>query len=375
MDIDMGPRPNQKIKHIAVIALTKKGTDIAGKLNRGKGWDIYVSPKHLLPEKKTSAMAIEGEFIKFIHGIFHRYCGLVFVCAAGIAVRAIAGVLRDKRSDPAVVVVDDGGNYAISLLSGHIGGANRLAREVAKILGSTPVLTTASDISGFAGIDVIAKDLGLYIDNFGDLKHVSAALVNGDNVALIPGDDGDPKELKHLLNHSNILVAHKLPSGVKAAVYFTDHEVVGPSIPHVILRPRNIVLGIGAKCGASFSNLLGALDKLLLETKLSKNSIRGIATIDIKREETCILELGKLLKVPIHYFTARELAAVEGKFPSSAFVKKTVGVGSVARPSGFLASSFGEEQSYYKGDGITLAIYKGGSYELDKSGGHWPRKQ
>lgn len=361
MDTDKEPRINGVVaQSIAVIALTKKGVSLARKMRQEKAWDVYIPAKFRISVEHAEMNAIEGNFIEFIHKIFSKYQGLVFISATGIAVRAIAGVVTDKRRDPAVVVVDDGGRFSISLLSGHLGGANRLAQEVAKIFGATPVVTTASDISGFDGIDVVAKDLGLYIDNFEDLKHVSASIVNGEKTALITMGDFYPGKLIQRLEQPNIVICDEIPADAKAVVYATDYSIKAPAIPHVILRPRNIVLGVGARRGATFAALKATLVQGLSEINLSEKSVGGIATIDIKRDEGCILELGRFLEAPIQYYTARELATVEEMFPVSSFVKQTVGVGSVAGPSGFIASGYGKALGYHKGNGITLSIYKRG---------------
>jgi cobalt-precorrin 5A hydrolase len=334
---------------VAIIALTKNASKLANEIGTKLKGDVYVKEKYTTPE----GYAIEGDFIDFVHKIFGKYQGLVFVMATGIVVRAIAGVVKDKFTDPAVVVVDEKGKFAISLLSGHVGGANRLALEVASIIGAQPVITTATDVEGVISLDVIAKDYGYQIENKEDLKKVSAAFVNGENVRFILDEDAEkiPLLKDYLKNRDD--------RQADAFVYITDKEIKKPlEKPYVILRPKNIVIGLGCKKGIAFEDLFLFVSETFKKLNLSLKSIKSIATIDIKKEEKGIQQLAKFLKVPLVFYAKEDLKKVEDKFPISDFVFHTVGVGSVARPSAYLASSGGKEIAYLKKNGMTLAIYK-----------------
>ena len=342
----------------AIIALTKNGVCIAKKLGQSLESHIYIS-KRLVKDKNIEGQrvyTIDSPFINFVHQIFPKYKNLIFITATGIAVRAIAQVIKDKRRDPAVVVVDEQAKFAISLLSGHVGGANELTLRVADILDSTPVITTASDGKGYIGIDVLAKKLGLFIENFSEVKKVSSLLVDEEKVAVI-FEPGLSRERFSNIGASAVF-CKDVPKDAKAAIFVTDERVLAPQIPHIILRPKNIVLGIGARRGASYKELYSFLKRALLELNLSKHSIGAIFSIDIKKDEECINKLAELLGVPLSFYTKDELLEVEDRFPISPFVKNTVGVGAVARPSAYLGSSEGKEMGYYISNGITLAIYK-----------------
>lgn len=343
--------------HIAIIALTKDGVSIAKNLKESLSGDVYIS-KRLMKEGflEEKIYPIRGPFINFVHSIFPKYRNFIFITATGIAVRAIAKVIKDKRTDPAVVVVDERGKFVISLLSGHLGGANELTVQVSEILKSIPVITTASDGKGFIGIDVLAKQLGLHIENFHDLKKVSSFLVDKEKVAVIL-EPGLSREFFNRIGSSAVF-CKKAPKDAKAVIFVTDEEVINPSIPYVILRPKSIVLGIGARRGASYDELISLIRGAFSELNMSKDSISGISSIDIKRNEVCINKLAEYLEVPLSFYTKDELLKVEDQFPISSFVKRTVGVGAVARPSAYLASSGGIELGYYTSQGITLAIYK-----------------
>lgn len=366
---------------VAIIAITRNGIKVANKIQAGIGGDVYIPQRFYKrgkfgPENANSqrdqenanqqqglnaytgkVYTIKAPFIEFVHRIFPKYNALIFVTATGIAVRSIAGVVWDKRSDPAVVVVDEQARYAISLLSGHLGGANELASEVAKILDCMPIITTASDAQGFEGIDVLAKKLGLYIDNFIDLKRVSACLVNGEKVAISMGMDFPREKLAHLPGITEV-VSNVIPEDAKGCVFVTDEKVSPPPVPYVILRPQNTVLGIGARKGASYDELLALVNRSFVDLNLSEKSVSCISSIDIKKDEECICRLAQYLNVPIKLYTKEQLSKFEHRFPISPFVKKTVGVGSVAKPSACIASCDGKELGYYTAKGITLAVFK-----------------
>ncbi|ADL07097.1 cobalt-precorrin 5A hydrolase [Thermosediminibacter oceani] len=341
----------------AVIAVTERGAGIALRLRESLGSDIYL-PEKLIKAGSPGTYPIEGDFIEFVHGIFPKYRGLIFVTATGIAVRSIAGALKGKRLDPAVVVLDERARFAISLVSGHLGGANDLAKAVAKATGAVPVITTASDLAGIETPDVTAAKLGLYIENFEGLKRVSSCLLRGDKVAYVleSGYPVDAIERRHF--EQNAVICDRVPRDAAAAVFITDKRVNPPGIPHVILRPRSLVLGIGARKGAKYPELLRLLSEALDQLNLSVTGIGRIATVDLKREEESINELSRSLKVPVEFYTVKRLQEVENRFPLSEFVKQRIGVGSVARPSAFLASNGGEELGYFRGGGFTLAIFR-----------------
>lgn len=372
---------------LAVIAVTRNGSRLGAIIVKELGGDLYVLEKYAPPDAR-SFHPIKGDFIEFVHGIFDKYDGLVFLTAAGIAVRAIAEVLKGKTVDPAVVAVDEQGKFAVSLLSGHLGGANELAVRVAGVLGAVPVVTTASDTAGFEGIDVMARKMGFYVESLADLKKVSACLVNGEKVVFMVEPDFPENvlnEMKKRLRGTTAAFYSKafsespadafgpIPQDAAAAVFITDANIKPRDIPYVILRPRNIVLGIGTKRGTAFEALLALVKKALKELDLSEKGIGCIATIDIKQNEECINMLARYLDVPVKYYNTGQLAKVESKFSVSPFVKKTTGVGAVAKPSAYLASLHGAELGYYKDRGITLAVY-GGFYELDQSCGNRSRK-
>ena len=234
---------------------------------------------------------------------------LVCFLATGAVVRLIAPLLGDKTADPGVVCVDEGGRFAVSLVGGHGGGANELAREVGELLGAEPVVTTATDAVGVPGLDT----LGLPVE--GDVAGVSRALLDGEPVAL------------------RAEVAWPLPplrAGAEGAytIRVTD-RLVEPGEREVVLRPPSLVVGVGASRGAPADEVLGLVESALRDAGLSPASLAELATVDAKADEPGIRETAERLGVPLVTHSADELAVVEVPNPSDAPLA-AVGTPSVA---------------------------------------------
>lgn len=234
---------------------------------------------------------------------------LVCFLATGAVVRLIAPLLGDKTSDPGVVCVDEGGRFAVSLVGGHGGGANELAREVGELLGAEPVVTTATDAVGVPGLDT----LGFPVE--GEVAAVTRALLDGEPVAL-RADLAWPLP--------------PLPVATEGAygIRVTD-RAVAPGEREVLLRPPSLVVGVGASKGAPVAEILGLVEDVLRDAGLSAKSVAELATVDAKAEEPGIVEAAGRLGVPVVTYTAEELAAVDVPNPSDAPLT-AVGTPSVA---------------------------------------------
>lgn len=246
---------------------------------------------------------------------FHAADALIFIGATGIAVRSIAGELTDKLHDPAVVVVDDQGQFAIALLSGHVGGANALARRVAALLGAVPVVTTATDGAGLFAIDSWAAENGLVIANPGGIKSISAKLLSGETVTF----------------HSAFPVGTP-PPGLRPAAAGSDLriDVRRPSDPDALwLIPPAVVLGLGCRRGTAAAAIGRAVGELCRRENIAPEAIAKVCSIDLKEDEPGILEFCRRRNLPFQTFSGAELARAEGEFSSSAFVGAAAGVESV----------------------------------------------
>ena len=271
---------------------------------------------------------------------------LVFCCASGIAVRAVAPHVKDKQTDPAVLALDEGGTFVIPLLSGHLGGANALAEALAAQLGAIPVLTTATDVNGLFAVDVFAKANDLYIEDMALAKAVSAALLAGEKVGF----------------RSDLPVEGALPAGLTAGeadlgilVSAADEK---PFPRTLRLIPRRYVAGLGCRRGKSEEELEAFLMENLARCGVGVHELRDLASIDLKKDEPGLMSLAGKLAVPFLTYSAEELRAAPGDFTASAFVKETTGVDSVCERAAVLASGGTLVVKKVAENGMTFALAK-----------------
>ena len=251
--------------------------------------------------------------------------GFVCIMATGIVVRAIAPLLQDKKSDPCVVVVDEKGHHAVSLLSGHLGGGNDLARQVAAMLGGEAVITTASDILGLAALDLWARDQELVCESKEGLTQASAKLVNCGILKIF----------------SEVAIA-SLPNGLMQVVGPEQADiVVSPGLGDygaaVVFRPKNLVVGVGCNRGVPVAELRQACEELFIDQGLSQLSIRNLASIDLKQDEVGMLAFAEEQGWRIDFFSKDELNRVENVTVSEAALQNVGAIG-VAEPAALLSA-------------------------------------
>lgn len=252
---------------------------------------------------------------------------LIFIGAVQIAVRLIASFIGSKTTDPAVLVLDEKGQYCIPILSGHIGGANEMAERIAEMAGALPVITTATDIRGKWAIDVFARKNHLYIEDMQKAKQISAKILEGKTVvaAIESGRDSIegtvPEEVKIVPE------TYENPD-----IYIGIYERKLSS--HVLrLIPQWITVGIGCRRGTSAEQIEQLVDKILKESHINKKSIGRIASIDLKKDEEGLLTFCNKYSIEPEFYPAEELKKVEGEFSVSTFVKKVTGVDNVCERS------------------------------------------
>lgn len=307
--------------------------------------------------------------------------GIIFVGAAGIAVRSIAPFLKSKTTDPAVLVIDEAGQYVISLLSGHIGGANRLALMVAEMIKAVPVITTATDVNGRFAVDVFAKDNHLKIGSMKAAKEISAAILRGEPVGLycegriegtVPpelcvicaekGNGGCRPELSgisHLICicagiPDFLLQEHLAESGM--GMLQDGHMREDPVILHLL--PRSFALGVGCRRGKSEEEIEAEVLRALSQAGISMDQIFAAATIDLKKDEPGLLAFCGKYGVELTTYTAEELLKTEGDFSASEFVRKTTGVDNVCERAALRMAGAGGRliQKKYAENGVTAAV-------------------
>ncbi|WP_095066713.1 cobalt-precorrin 5A hydrolase [Veillonella rodentium] len=297
-----------------------------------------------------------GEAIYFdslknhIEQIFRDYDQVLCIMALGIVVRMIAPYIEHKSKDPAIVVMDEAGHHVISLLSGHLGGANEWTQAISLAIGADPVITTATDVNGLPAPDVLARHEHLLVDDFQTLINVNSAIVGGKQVdycidsGLIDADHLKHAAQQHIGNHSvvHLVTVEELfdsVNGVNFRVVITDKVI--PEHPNqLILRPRTYTVGIGCRRDTPKELILGAIRSSLAEHQLSPKSIVTAASVIVKQDEVGLLEAVKVLGWPIVFYTQDEMAPLieEQKLSESTFVKGTIGVGNVCETTALLAA-------------------------------------
>lgn len=275
---------------------------------------------------------------------FQNADALIFVCASGIAVRAIAPWVRNKTTDPAVLVLDEKGTFAIPLLSGHIGGANALAETLADSLGATPVITTATDINDLFAVDVFATKNRLKITDMHAAKEISAALLSGEPVGF----------------SSDLPVSGALPKGLVTGDaqigVCVSRENKTPYPKTLRLIPQRVVLGAGCRRGKDPAAFDAFVRRELAAHGVSVNELCCVASIDIKKDEPALLAFAETHGLPFETFSADALNAVAGDFSGSAFVKETTGTDCVSERAAVLACGGELTVKKIAEDGMTFAL-------------------
>lgn len=349
---------------LAAISFTRAGSLICERLvegfcGLGISCEGYVQKK-FIPEAgpRPGICILEESAGGWTGRMFGQVDGLLYIGAAGIAVRAIAPFVKDKLTDPAVVVIDEQGRHAISLLSGHVGGANLLARMAADLLGAEPVITTASDVQGRTAVDVWAAKRDLKLSDRDLAKRVAAALVDGEPVGFF----------------SDCRLAEPAPADYACGqvcrmnVWVTCRVGPGPDIGAVSAFPKDalvlrlipacLTVGIGCRRDTAAGAVADAIRAVFSEHGLDLRAAARLASISLKEDESGIIETAKSLGIPFVTFSAEELNRVPGDFGESEFVQKVTGVGNVCERAALMGAGPGSRILVHKEirGGVTVAV-------------------
>ena len=345
---------------IAIIAVTEKGKNTAEKIaSELENVDVFF--------QKRGIKELTGE-------LFNKYECIIFVSACGIAVRCISPFLKSKFEDPAVLVVDDNGNNVISLLSGHIGGANEITLKIADILNANPVITTSTDTNKKGALDVIVSKIGGYVENLRkSAKLVNSYLVDDKRVGIY--FDSDYESEKDSLNLSGfelidekteidaiakldalVSVTDKLRCWVDEIIYNIkkDNEEKEDLI-YIKLVPRRIALGMGCRKNTETEKMIEEFSTFSALNNIHPAAIVKTGSLIIKKDEKCMIDLSKALCAEFNLFDVDEICTCDYMFDKSEFVKKNTGVYSVAQPSAYLLSG-NVISDKYKNNGTTFAF-------------------
>ncbi|SDJ81168.1 cobalt-precorrin 5A hydrolase [Natronincola ferrireducens] len=337
---------------IAIFTVTQRGKALALTLQK----HFPHSQVHVLPkfyEGEEGVLPIEGDLKTTVGGLFPSRDYLIFIMATGIVVRTIAPYLQHKSQDPGVLVMDEGGEYVISLLSGHIGGANEMTLKVADKLGATPVITTASDVQGLMAVDTLAHKLKCKINDWQLTKKITAHIVNGGRVRIY---GGIPASIKLPTNYEAIEKFTELIDG-DYGIYIGNDPIDKNHNNILQLYPQNIVLGIGCRKDIEADTVIEAIKGALEEASIALESVKKIVTVDVKAQEKGLIEASKILGLPLEIIDRQKILEVEKDFEISSFVKNTIGVGSVSQPCAYLGCNRGRLLLEKKiTNGVTVSI-------------------
>ncbi len=269
----------------------------------------------------------EENLYKATERSFKNADSIIFVGSAGIAVRAIAPYVRSKKTDPAVICMDEKGINVISLLSGHLGGANNLTLMIAKIVGGNPIITTATDINGKFAVDEWAHSRNLHIMSLRKARDIAADILEDKKIGFksdFEVNGSQPMEID--LDEKEIGICINLDSNKS------------PFKNTLNLIPKIISVGVGCRKGTGFKDVYIAIREVLSRHDISHFAVNSINSVDLKKEEEGIKKAAEIFKVPFYTYTKYELSEIQGQFSGSDFVKKVTGVDSVCERAAIMGS-------------------------------------
>ena len=331
---------------IAIISVSDKGQQLAVSLKNKLDNDSTVIKTDLYHKNVK----------KYFPILFYEYDAIIAIMASGILIRSIAPLIKSKASDPAILNIDDNGNFVISTLSGHLGGANKLTKKVSELINATPVITTSTDVNRKLGIDVLARDLYLSIDNTSEILFFNKSILEGRQISFIVNPEKNIDYLYEYLKNNTLKIDMSVDFSSKIN---TDEIHVLLQNHKLILKERKIVVGLGCKRGKECSELYFGLKKSLVDLKIDKSRINMLSSAEIKKDEMGMLELSEKLNIPINFVELDKLKLFESNdIQKSEFVKSKFGIYGVCEPSALITAGFDSKLIYKKTsyDGVTIAV-------------------
>lgn len=330
------------------LCFTERGAGLLREIKEGLGEADFCCYSVERLADSVDILPLPGRLTDFVGEHFEETQGFVFVGATGIAVRSIAPFLDSKTTDPAVVVTDELGHFAISLLSGHMGGANRLAVRIAGIIQATAVITTATDVNGQFAVDVFAADNGMKIHDMRLAKEISARVLAGQKIGCysdFPFRGTYPQ------------CFGEAETGLtECGIYIGLRSDKKPYKRTLRLIPEILTLGIGCRKDTPASVIEERIAEVLNQEHIEPEAVEQIVSIDIKREEKGLIETAEKMGIPFLTFSKEELLRVKGVFQESAFVEEVTGIGNVCERAALFASGGTIIHKKDAGEGVTIAL-------------------
>jgi cobalt-precorrin 5A hydrolase len=328
------------VARMAIVAITRHGIEIARRIKqRMPEVEIYVPAKH--NDGGNDVFWFSEQSTQLVGKLFKSYDALICIFSLGAVIRMVAPHLVDKKSDPAVLVIDDRANNVISALSGHLGGANALARLIASFLGAQAVITTAADVNETIAVDLLGREFNWTIENFENVTKVSAFMVNEEKIAIY--QDAGERNWWHAPLPGNVTIVDSIDKirsqEFKAGLIISDRLVLDQTIieKSVIYRPKSLVVGIGLHWDTSKQTIKSGINTVFKEYGLSFQSIRNLASISRNVKVKGLEEFSIEHNIPVEIYEKDRLASVEVPNPS-ATVQKFEGTSSVSEASSLVSS-------------------------------------
>jgi cobalt-precorrin 5A hydrolase len=325
---------------VAIVCITKNGINISRRIREKiPTASIYAQSKH--KDSYDGIIWFEKNTKIMIEEIFKEYESIICIFSLGAVIRLISNLLKDKKTDPAVIVIDDKANFVISALSGHLGGANSLTKSIAEFLNSTPVITTAADVNETIAVDLLGSDFKWRIENFENVTKVSAHMVNEDKIGVYQ-DTGETRWWnKELPKNVTILdnIDELKSDDFKAGLIISDRIITDPLILNksVIYRPRSLVVGLGFHWDTTLKEIEDGISKVLKENRLSFLSIRNLSTLNRAKSPASLASFSDNHGIPLELYDKEKLDKIMVPNPSDV-VKKYEGTSSVSEASSILSS-------------------------------------
>ncbi len=343
---------------LAIIAITSGGAQLARMLHQqAEEAELW------LPEKfrqADTAKYYSEKLADLLPQLFARVDGLVCIMATGIVVRLLAPHIKSKDQDAAVVVCDEAGQFAISLLSGHLGGANELADEIAEIIGGQPVITTATDVNQLPAFDEVARKNNMLVEPLMRIKLLNSLLLEGKPIVLA---DAEGLVASAYQDVPSVTVVRSFATALEQAAegfVFVSNRHLPPlnDQPNLLaLRPRNLAVGIGCNRNTSADEIEMVVHQTLRNAFLAFASIGVVASIDAKQDEVGLLQFAEHNRLSLKFFNADELNQVDVPTPASEYVQQAVGAKGVCEPAALLSSTGGRLLVKKKKSGnVTVAV-------------------
>ena len=328
------------MERIAIIAITKNGIKMAkGLKEKFPTWEIFAPEKFSDDDKKINWYN-NSTTIK-IKELFESNDGLICLFSLGAVVRLISPHLKDKKTDPAVIVIDDQAQFVISTLSGHLGGANQLTNDIAEQLGAIPVITTAADVNKTIAVDLVGKDLGWKIDDDSNVTKISAFMVNAEKIGVYQNcgvkNWWKNKLPENVSTYSNIDELKKSQSKgylIISDELINDNEILENA---VVYRPPSLVIGIGLHWDTTKDKIIEGLDTSLQKFNLSKKSIARFVSIKKEKDVVGLKKVAEEMNTPLEFFDRSDLATIKTPNPSK-MVEGYEGTASVSEAAAIKSS-------------------------------------